>query len=82
MSDLATVEFIHRYYVASGLADLDAAFEDGKQRAIRTLEKRIKLIRCSTRADYERHLFPNRVVKQDLTTEPALGAEDGGVANG
>jgi len=54
MADLPTLQYIHPFYVASDLPDLDAAFEDGKQRAISTLERRICLIQKATRADYER----------------------------
>lgn len=51
--DFPTLEYLHPYYVASDLADLDAAFEDGKRRAIATLERRLDMIRNATRGDYE-----------------------------
>lgn len=51
---LHVLQYIHPFYVASDLPDLDAAFEDGKRRAISTLENRIAQVRASTRADYER----------------------------
>ena len=53
MSDMATLNFIHPYYVASDLAYPDAAFDDGKARAISTLNKRIRQIEASTLQDYE-----------------------------
>lgn len=56
------VEFLHAYFVASNEKDLDAAFEDGKRRAIKTLDNRIvdmlhriERIQMITRADYNRH---------------------------
>jgi hypothetical protein len=54
MSDTATCSFLHKFFVASDLPDLDAAFEDGKQRAISSLEARIARIRTTTRADYNK----------------------------
>lgn len=51
--DLPTLQYIHPYYVASDLPDLDAAFDDGKRRAILTLERKIAKIQAATRADYE-----------------------------
>ena len=54
MSDSATCQFIHPFFVASELADLDAAFEDGKQRAIRSLEARIERVKQTTRSDYNK----------------------------
>jgi hypothetical protein len=36
------------------LPDLDAAFEDGKRRAILSLEARIERVRITTRADYNK----------------------------
>lgn len=49
------IQFLHPYYVASDLKDLDAAFEDGKQRAIATLEKQIARIKSLSRADYNKY---------------------------
>ena len=57
MSDLPTLQYIHPFYVASDLPDLDAAFEDGKRRAVTTLERRIAMIQRATRADYEREFL-------------------------
>ncbi|HEV2540249.1 MAG TPA: hypothetical protein VGU03_11130 [Frateuria sp.] len=54
MSDTATCSFLHPFFVASELPDLDDAFEDGKQRAIRSLEARIDRVRITTRADYNK----------------------------
>lgn len=51
--DIPTLEFLHPFYVASDLPELDAAFEDGKQRALRTLERRAAMVRAATRSDYE-----------------------------
>lgn len=50
---LHILERLHPFYVASDEPDLDAAFEDGKRRYIRSLERDIELIRQSTRHDYE-----------------------------
>lgn len=54
MSDTATCQFIHPFFVASELPDLDAAFEDGKQRAIHSLEARIDRVKLTTRRDYNK----------------------------
>jgi len=51
------LEYIHPFYVASDQPDLDAAFEEGKRRAISTLESRIAQVRSATRADYEREFL-------------------------
>jgi hypothetical protein len=56
------VEYLHPYFVASREKDLDAAFEDGKRRAIASLhatlaavQYQIDRIQMITRADYSRH---------------------------
>lgn len=54
MADLPTLQFLHPFYVASDLPDLDEAFEDGKRRALLTLERQAAKVRAVTRADYER----------------------------
>lgn len=61
MSPTALARFIHPYYVASDEPALDKAFEEGKQRAIRVLEKQIEQVRSMCRADYERELCPQQV---------------------
>lgn len=60
MSPTALALFVHPYYVASDETDLDAAFEDGKRRAILVLERRIEQVRGMARADYERELCPQQ----------------------
>lgn len=60
MSPTALAQFVHPYYVASDAADLDAAFEDGKRRAVRVLEHQMEQVRRMTRADYERELCPQQ----------------------
>lgn len=54
MTDLGTLDYIHSFYVASDIKDLDAAWEDGKQRAIQTLEHRIERVGAATRREYNR----------------------------
>jgi hypothetical protein len=54
VSDVATCSFLHPFFAASEQKDLDAAFEDGKARAIRSLEARIERVRNTTRADYNK----------------------------
>lgn len=54
MVTLSILQYLHPFYVASDLPDLDDAFEDGKARAIRTLERQVEQIKAATRADYER----------------------------
>lgn len=56
------IAYLHPYFVASPEKDLDAAFEDGKRRAIKSLDSRvagllhqIDRIKMITRADYNRH---------------------------
>ncbi len=61
MSALDLARFVHPYYVASDESDLDSAFEEGKQRAIRVLERQIEQVRTMRRADYERELCPQQV---------------------
>jgi hypothetical protein len=55
------LEFLHPYFVASKETDLDKAFEDGKQRAISTIDRQIEMLRQKaerieliTRDDYNR----------------------------
>lgn len=47
------LRFVHNYYRASKETDLDAAFEDGKRRAIKVLSNQVQRIENLTRADYE-----------------------------
>lgn len=61
MSPVDLARFIHPYYVASDEMDLDKAFDEGKRRAIRVLEKKIEQVRLMCRADYERELCPKQV---------------------
>lgn len=69
------LEFLHPYFVASKEADLDAAFEDGKRRAIKSINQRIadllhKADRISllTRQDYNRAKgMPTVDVRQEPT---------------
>lgn len=61
LSPVALAQFVHPYYSASHEVDLDAAFADGKRRAIRVLEKRIDQVSKMVRADYERELCPNQM---------------------
>lgn len=61
MSPVDLARFVHPYYVASDERDLDKAFDEGKQRAIRTLERRIEQVRSMCRTDYERELCPQQV---------------------
>lgn len=61
MSPASLAQFIHPYYVASGETGRDAAFEDGKRRAIRVLEHHIEQVRGMVLADYERVLCPQQV---------------------
>ena len=50
---LHILERLHPFYVASDEADLDAAFDDGKRRFLRTLEREAEQVRLATRSDYE-----------------------------
>ncbi|GAB2494219.1 hypothetical protein [Arenimonas alkanexedens] len=68
-ADLHSLQYLHPFYVASGLSDLDAAFEDGKARAISTLGRQIERIKSAKREDYEAAFGVISVVKDCLTTD-------------
>lgn len=67
--DLPTLEFLHPFYVASDLPDLDAAFEDGKVRALRTLERRAAMVRAAARSDYEAAFLGKAKARKSLGVE-------------
>ena len=46
------IDFLSPYYKASVEINLDAAFEDGKQKAISCLQNKIERIKRITRSDY------------------------------
>jgi hypothetical protein len=61
MTPLQLAQFVHPYFVASDAEDLADAFEEGKQRAIRVLEKQISMVRIMTLDDYRRELCPQEI---------------------
>lgn len=67
--DLRILEYLHPFYVASDAADLDDAFAEGKQRAMRSLESKIRQVESATRADYEAAFFERTTVKDRLTVD-------------
>ncbi len=50
---LHILERLHPFYVASDNPDLDAAFDEGKRRYLRSLERESELVGLATRQDYE-----------------------------
>lgn len=67
---LPILQNLHPYYLVSNDPDLDVAFEEGKRRYVRALEREIELVKQATRMDYESAFLGRAATTPDAGAQP------------